>query len=769
MVIAFVAAIFIFLYVVNEFSYDRHFSNHKRLYRVALEILSDERELRSAITVAPLGRQLKEAIPEVVEFATFSSHSRVGLIVDNETFIEPSTIVVTRNFLDVLDFKLKTGNPENALSKPYSILISESRAIKYFGSTNVIGQVIRQAQWGDFKITGILEDPPKETHFQPQAVIYLNDDHFPLDEWKALQFYNYILLQDRAQREIVEEKLSNFYQAYLKESFGERGSLFLQNVTDIHLHSDLDREHLPNGSLKKVVQLASLGFFIVLVACINYMNLSTTEAVKRMKEIGIRSVMGSTKSMLRCQWLIESSLIILLSLVISIALVILLIPFFNEISNKTLTLAYLLNRQVFLGLFILFFAVAIIGGAYPGIFLARLKPVFLFRKTFKLGSRHIPLGKFLNAIQFFIAILAVSLTAIVYSQMSFIREFELGAELDQIVKVDLKQRIRPQKQQTYKNELLVNPNIQQVSFLGQSLGTGLFGAGGLAFETADGNFMQIEEAEFNTADQGMIPTLGIEMLAGNNFSEGEADSLSSGQAIINETLLKSLGYTLPEEVIGKHIKVPNSQDVTLIIGVVKDFHHLSLHHKIKPLAIVNFLPLNTTLLVKMNNERLAEGIPFIHKTIEDLTGSSSHEITFLDEAFHQQYHSDEIQGKILTSFSILTLSISLIGLIGLISFSFELKKKAMTIRKVFGAGLNQIFYLFARESLATVGCSLLVAIPVAIFMGKKWLSNFAYRIDPGIGLFFGTTLLIILLVGLIMMYYSQKTYAINPVDNLNDE
>lgn len=770
--IGLVGGIFILLYVLGEMSYDKHFTHHDDIYRVALDVQRQTGEIRTALTVAPLGQRLKEDIPEVTEFATFTNHRRMSFEVDDKKFIEPSTIVVSNNTLKVLDFNLKYGDPEMVFRRPNSILISENRAIKYFGSLDVIGQIISLPPWGDFEVNGVLTDPPLNAHIQPQVVIYLNDDHFPSDDWDAFQFYNYILIKDGTNINAVEDKLAGFYDAHLKEPGTSKlegtGRLFLQKITDIHLYSDLDGEHLPNGDIKAVMLIAALGFFIILVVCINYLNMSTTQAVKRTKEIGIRSLMGSTRSMLRTKFLFESSITTTIALIASLVLIILLMPSYNDIANKNLAIDSLFDTRTFLGLIVLMCLVGIAGGAYPGIVLSRFNVSFLFRRRITIGSSHIPLGKVLNAVQFVVAIVAVTLTVIIYNQMNFIRAYDLGSEHSQIIKVDLKQRIRPDRQQALKEAVLSNPHISHASLTAYSPGNNLFGATGLKFEGQDGKFEQVEDVEFNTVDEGTIPLLGIEIIAGRNFRNAKTDSLGSGQAaIINESLARSIGFVSPEGALGKYVKRPNARDEgSMIIGVVKDFHHLSLHHQIRPMVLINFAALNSTMLVKVSPGTFSESLAFIDNKVEELTGSSSHETTFLDQDFWKQYQANERQSKVLTIFSLLTLFIALLGLASLVSYRVELKAKEMTVRKVFGARLTHIFYLFAKEYFMATFISLIIAIPIAIVLAKKWLTYFAYRIDLGYELFMGSSLLITLLVILIIYFHSRQSFSDNPVKNL---
>lgn len=765
------ASILMIMYVLDELSYDKHLSNYNRIYRVAEHIDMENSEMRAAISPGPLGSTMLKEIPGIEAFAAFTYANRITVNVNEQKFSDPNSRMVSKNFLYVFDLPLVSGIRDEIFDQPKSLLISESRALSFFGGSDIIGTVVDVDGNGKFTITGIMKDPMENAHFQPHLLLYNGNELFEKYQWKDHSYYTYILLKDGVGAGQIKERLPTFFEKHLeqpvKESFSGTGYLFLQKMTDIHLNSDLGFELEPNGKYQYVVAMALLAVFIVLVVCINYMNMATVQATRRVKEVGIRKVLGSNRRMLMVQFFTESALITFLSSILAILLLPIFLPYFNFLADKSFDLSQLVQREIMFSYVMIVLITGILGGSYPAIFLSRFKVDEVMKKSYSLGGFRMPVSKVLNAFQFVVALVMIMLTFTVQRQIEYAKNKDLGFDKENVVKIDLKNRIGAERTQTLQNELLSNPNVLKVAAAMKAPGDDIM-SDGLHFEQSDGSFTS-QKTEFNAVNENFISTLNIELVAGRDFG-GQASDKWGHSVIANETLVKQLGYSNSEDALGKEVELPIGLDKrSKIVGVMKDSHMKSLHHAVSPHILVNFAPIASLLLVKINGSNLQETLTFLEDKIQETTNSTSHSISFLDQAYWKQYQAEEKRGKIFAIFSSLVVLLAVMGLAGLVSFFIRFKAKEINIRKILGADFWNVLTLYIHQYVFQILVAVFFAVPISIYLIKEWLQNFAYHIPLPYDLLISNSFVLVLIILLVVSLQCRKSFLVNPTKYLKEE
>ena len=765
------ASLLMILYVQYELSYDKNIPNADRIHRVGIQVNMENSEMTAAISTVSMGHTMKNEFPEVEDYATFTHFNRLTITIDEEKFSNPNSRIVTQNFLNVFDYPLLLGSKEEVFKEPNSLVISESMAMSYFGKQDILGTVVEVENRGKYTVTGVMKDLPYNVHFRLELLFYAGNDWFTRDEWTDMSYYTYILLKEGVDVSSVDEKLPDFFSLHLeepvRENFSGTGSLFLQKLTDIHLHSNISYELGTNGNYQYVLIMLSLAIFIVLVVCINYMNMTTAQATKRVKEVGIRKVLGSNRKMLVFQFFTESALLTLASSLLAFPLVTVLLPYFNFLADKSFELSQLLEAHILLTFLLIVLATGIIGGSYPAIFLSKFKAGEVLRKNYSLGGFKMPISKVLNAFQFSVALVMVVVTLTVQRQIEYAKNRDKGFDGNNILKVDLKNRMGPDRTKTLRNELLSNPNITHVAASMKAPGDDIL-SDGLHFESPDGSMASLK-TEFNAVNSTYVPTLGLEIVAGRNFGDQATDRWGYS-VIVNETLVADLGYASPQEILGKNVSLPLGLDSdSKIVGVMKDSHMRSLHHKITPHILVNFEPITSLLLIKTDATSMSEMLGSVDDTLAEMTNSSSHEISFLDEAYWKQYQADERQSEIMSIFSSLIVLLALMGLTGLVSFFIRFKAKEINIRKILGAEFNHVLKIYVRQYFVQILLAVIVALPLAHYLTSAWLENFAYPIALPYDLMFVSGIALFVLIFFIVFIQCKMSYEVNPVKYLKKE
>lgn len=766
--VGFCSALFMSLYVLDQLSYDRHISNHENIYRVTTHVEMGAGNMNAAITSKSLGVVMKNEIPEVSAFASFCSFQGLSFELGDTNFQEKKAYLVSNTFFEIFDFTMLRGDT-TVLNQSGTVLLSESKAMDLFGSIDILNETIKDDRWGILTIRGIFKDTPQTSHFRPQMLANpLGFSFAEIEDWGNINTSTYI--KTNAEPAIIEDKLPAIVDRYMaegwKKNFDGSGRLSLQKLTDIHLHSDLDFEIQSNGKAEHVYAMSALAIFILIVVGINYVNMSTARATTRFKEIGVRKVLGSVRGTIRIQFIVESLLITLISTVFALALYVVLLPYFNGLTGIEFRIGSLVNQKLMMVFFGMVLLIGVIGAWYPAGFVSRFRSLDVLKSNFKIGGSSLPLSRFLNAIQFSVALIMIIITMIIHHQIEFMKNYDLGYDKDHIVKVDMKERLNPGMARSLKNELLGRSDIKEVTVVKQAPGEEIQ-SDGIYFEVPGGG-LEVHKTNFNTADESFLATLDINLLAGRNFDHN-SDEMAR-VVLVNETLVKALGYQNNEEILTKKVGLPLGEDFyAKVVGVMEDIHLQSLHEEIKPLIVVNFPNISTTLLVLIQGENLTETLNAIDMTTGKMANSNSFSVNMLDQSFWSQYQADELRSKLMTIFSTLTILIALMGLFGLVSYSVEKRVKEMTIRKIFGAAFIDVVLVYFKTFIwVFVGASA-ISLPLAHYLGDKWLDDFAYRIDMPYQLFIFSTVFLVGIMGLIIVVKSRQSHNLNPIESLREE
>jgi putative ABC transport system permease protein len=770
----------IMLFVQNELSYDRFNAKADRIVRVVFRGSIGGEKMKEAMAMPPVAQTLKATYPEVEEATRLRTAGHPRITYEDKTFKEDAFAYVDSNFFQVFTFPLLKGDPKTVLLQPNTIVISETAAQKYFGHEDPIGKVLNFKDWNtSFKISGVMKKMPENSHFHYDMVgSMVSDRESRIPSWMTSEYYTYLVLPSGYDYKKLDAKLPQIVEKYMAPQlekpmgltfaqFRQKGNdigLFLQPLTDIHLRSDLNLELEPGGDIRYVYIFSVVAFFMLTIACINFMNLSTASASKRAREVGIRKVLGSLKKQLVKQFLIESILIAAVALVISVCLVYWAIPFFNGISGKNLSLHLLGNPWLIPGLLFFGLITGILAGSYPAFFLSSFKPVAVLKGKLTTNKNSVGLRSGLVVFQFFISIMLIVGTTIVYKQLSYIQNKKLGYDKDQMLVVEQTYWLG-KNQDAFRQKLLNDPRVASVS------SSDYLPAG----PSNNNNFMLFPDNNSTNllktlrydVDYDYIPTFGMKLLDGRNFSK-EFGTDSSG-IIINEETAKAFGWS--KNAIGHSLTRSENDGSRLtfhVVGVVRDFHFKSLHERISPLVMV-LGKYSGTMIVKTKAQNVAGLLASMKKDWADLKAEAPFTYSFLDERFNNTYQAEQKVGLIMGIFAGLTILVACLGLFGLTTFTAEQRTKEIGIRKVLGASVTSIVSLLSKDFLKLVFIAFVIASPIAWFTMNKWLEDFAYRINISWWIFALAILLTVLITIITVGFRAVKAAITNPVDSLRSE
>ena len=769
--------ILITMFVLDELNFDRYHEKADNIYRVGAQIASAD--MKGAFTPPPLAQAMLEDFPEVQYAARLSLWPRNNLVTyQDKSFLEKGIIFADSSIFNVFSLNVTQGDPEKALVKPFTIAITESIARKYFGDEDPIGEhLVIGSYKGNYEITAVLEDCPSNSHFQYDIIASIITTASAWETgWGGLCYFTYIVLQEDVPPEQLEKKFPDFIRRYhdpeLYKELTKDGKCyygyFLQPLTDIHLSTDVTENLSKRGSLTHVYIFSFIAMFIFLIACINFINLSTARYAKRSKEVGLRKTLGSSRKQIIKQFITESIVISFISLSLALVLIELTLPMFNNFTGKDLGF-HLFKSYHIIPLLIGFVLLSgILSGSYPAFYLSSFQPIHslrgMFKQKSKLGSalRHI-----LVIFQFAISILIIICTVIIYSQMRFVQNSELGFDKENIVVLHRGYSLGD-NYENFRQELLTHPEIVNIS--------NSWSMPGSHFEP---NSHQLEGTQvsdnitlFTTySDYDFADLFGLELVQGRYFSRDFEQDENS--VIINETAVKKLGLTHPLGTrFHKDFGDAEEGDFVTVVGVVKDMNFSSLHRSIEPM-IIRLLSENqgyalyTALKIRSDNVR--KTLRLIETKWNDFTEGQPFEFTFLDDDLTALYVSDMKTGQTVALFSVLSIFIACLGLFGLASYAAEQRTKEIGIRKVLGASIQQIVGLLSSEFLKWVLIANIIAWPVAWFAMNRWLENFAYKINIGVGIFIFSGFVSLLIAFLTVSFKTIKTANSNPVKSLKYE
>lgn len=763
----------ILLYVTSELTFDKHIENLDNKYRVGTSLNFQGQEMTLGQTAAPAAQIMMDEIPEVIKYVRLYKESAV-VSYEDKKFVEEDFYFAEPGFFDMFSDEIIIGEEGKLLEAPYTVVLTQETALKYFCNENPVGKVLRFDDKDDYTVTGVVEKLPANTQIQSGllpsfSTLYQQDAHKRfIDKWFGFNYKAYIELTPNADVVHVQKLFDEIVSkntGELQKMFGASVKMFIQPVGDVYLYSNIVDEDI-QGNMTYIIIFTAIAFFIILIACINFMNLSTARSINRLKEIGMRKVLGADRKKIVNQFLGESIFLSVCGFIIALMLVILLLPIFNTLIGKSLSLSLLFNWQGIVGLIVLVLFVGIVAGSYPAFYTSRFQPINALQGKLRRSKGS---GLFRNSLvvfQFVISIGLITVTLVIYSQLNFIQNKNLGFDKDQVLVLPLAGESLRNSSDVFKEQIKSLPGVIEASGSSRVPGKGNSLTGFLFEGKKLDEFPAIPYLE---VDYDFLSTLGMEMANGRFFSrEFPADEKG---IIINETLAKMLMWDDP---IGKKIErmeMENDQPVYRafhVIGVVKDFHYMSLHEKIFPSVMlmpehVNYI--SAKLSTNDIQSTLAEA-----KTIwEEIEYSRPFEYFFLDDTFNNLYRAEMQLGEMFIYFTILAIFVSCLGLFGLATFSAEQRKKEVGIRKALGADTAKIILLLAKDFTKWVLVANVIAWPVAYYILNLWLEDFAYRIDIGIFPFILSGSIAILIALFTISFQTGKAAISNPVDTLKYE
>ncbi len=753
------------LYIKYELSYDQHHRQSDQIYRVATDAVIKDDFFNLATTPSPLGPVLKREYNEIIDFTRLVNVNREMVVVGDNQFFETNFFYADPGVFKLFDFTLIHGDPYTCLSKSNGIVISEKLAIKYFGSSDIIGEsLFYSGNKRALKITGVMQNPKPSSHFVPAAFLaYLGLSEERQRNWVNFNDFTYILFPVGYSPDYFRPKLDAVYQAYMDDlfyQFNSSASFFLQPLSDIHLYSKLQGEISPGGEISYIYIFSAIATFIIIIASINYMNLATARSVKRAKEIGLRKVVGSYKIQLVNQFMIESVMFTSFSMLISLIAVKYLITPFNQIAGKEIDIQVLGSPLIILGLLGIVIIVGLLAGSYPAFYLSRVNTVEVLKGKVSTGLRNLSLRRALVIIQFGLSSIMLICTWVVFDQLNYVDQKDLGFQSAQLVRIPLHTESLRKKSSSLSKMFAEGPNIELVSSATCTPGNGDFIQSGFYVETEEGDMVENLLLNFNI-DENYIPVLSIGINEGRNFS-AELDT-KGNTVIVNQTLVKKMGWQDP---LGKEVHIINNDQMELteatVIGVVNDFHVRSLHKRITPM-VLTYKNDNEQLLVKIKHNDQNSTLNFMSATWNNIISEVPFDYSFVEEDLQQFYLADERKGDIFAIFSGITILIACLGLFGLASFTSSQRKKEISIRKINGATISDIIILVTKDYLILIGISILLAWPFAYYFISDWLQNFAYSVSISPSAFILSAAATITITILTISFHATKAALTNPI------
>jgi len=769
------------LFVADELSYDRYNQKADRMVRLIFRASLNGQKIGTATSAAPAAQTILTDYPEVQEATRMRNYSAPLVTYGDKTLKEGAFAYVDANFFQVFTLPFIRGNVKTALMQPNTMVISQAIARKYFGDEDPIGKVLQfKSEHTSYKITGIIEKVPANSHFHVD--LFASMASLPEAKqqiWSSNNFFTYLVLRPGYDYKQLEAKLSQVVEKYLGpeiqrdmgmslELFRKKGNdvgLFLQPLTAIHLHSDMMNSLEPGGNIKYVYVFGAIAVFMLLIASINFMNLSTASASKRAREVGIRKVLGSVKGDLVQQFLFESMLLTTIALVMAVVLVQLVLPIFNDLANKELTLSLTSNLWLLPGLLLFGLGVGVLAGSYPAFFLSSFRPVVVLKGKLTAGRDSLSLRSGLVVFQFFVSIALIIGTTVVYKQLTYIQNKKVGYNKDQILVLH-DTYVLGQQEELFRQKLLQDSRVVNAS-ISAYLPAGPTGTNSSVVLPAGNNSQSVSTQQYYI-DYNYLPTLGMQIVAGRNFSQDFATD--SACIIINEAAAKAFGWH--KKVVGNTVtSIFNNQGdkvIYKVIGVVKDFHFKSLHERIGPLVM--FLGDNSgSLIIKVKTKDIAGLLTSIKNQWTSFTAEVPLEYTFLDDRFAQTYRAEQKIGQILSIFAGLTIFVACLGLFGLATFTAEQRTKEIGIRKVLGASLPNIVSLLSKDFLKLVLLANIIAWPLAWYGMHQWLQDFEYRTNISWWVFALAGAAALLIALITISFQAIKAAIANPVRSLRSE
>jgi len=763
-------SVFLLMYILDELSFDRYHKKANNIYRVVSNIKEPDNAFTWAIAQIPLADELRDNYPEVKNVVRFFDLGRTLYKNGTKEFYEEKFFLADSTTFDMFDYQFIHGDPNTALDKPNSLVLTRNHAIKYFGKADALGESLQNNEGDTYNVTGVIEDVPFNSHFIFDGLIARNSMPKYRGSWGNFGVFTYIQLpegydlakMDTSLVKVIKEKVDPIFV-----KFGIKIRYELQRITDIHLHSKIQDEAEAGGDISYIYIFAAVAAFMLIIACINYMNLATARSANRSKEVGIRKVLGSQRGQIMAQFITESVVMAMMALLVSLTLIYSLLPLFNQLSNKQLPFSYVTQPTVLFSLIGMVFFVGVLGGSYPAFYLSGFSPVSVLKGKVASKGGSAFFRKFLVVVQFSISIFMLISTLIVFDQLQFMRQKDLGFSKERILKIGLSGDELVKKSDVVAERMRQTAGVAMSATSTSAPGEGI---GKLLLQVEDNEGKLSERGvDLYNADFDFVKTLGMTIVEGRDFSR-DVSSDTTYAVLVNEAMVKRMSWANP---IGKKFIFGAGRPDAVekrVVGVVKDYHQNSLYDVIEPLMIILNIK-NSTLFVKTNEGDVRESIAAIEKTWKEVNPGFPMEYVFLDQDFNSQYKSDEKRSQIFTAFSILTITIACLGLLGLAAFTTEQRFKEIGIRKVIGASVSSLVSLVSKEFFILVGIGMILAFPAAWYFTNRWLQNFAYRINlNGEWMTFLISAMLAFTITFITVgFHVIRAASANPVNALRDE
>ncbi|WP_454802454.1 ABC transporter permease [Mucilaginibacter phyllosphaerae] len=774
----------IVFYVVDELSYDRYNTKANRIYRVNEDLKLGENNVQYAVAMPPLAKTLKAEYPYVEDATRIKAAGTTHVKKGNGNIVENKVGFVDASIFNVFTLPMISGDPKTALLEPNTVVLTESTAKKYFNTTNAVGKTIVFNDKENFKVTGVINDLPKQSHFNFDFFVSL--ESFPdsrSNEWLRSDYNTYVLLKDAKDHSKLAASfpalLQKFSGAQMQSELGmsiaqfeKGGSHFRMNLTaltDIHLTSNRSGELGPNSTTQYVYIFSAIAIFILLIACVNFMNLSTARSSNRAKEVGVRKVMGSSRKHLIFQFLAESILITFVATIIAIIAAAILLPFFNQLSGKEIVLTLNSLKWLVPSLLAIVLVIGSLAGSYPAFFLSAFQPIDVLKGKLSAGFKGGGLRSFLVVFQFFVSILLIIGTLVIYNQLNFIQTKNLGYNRNQVLVVKNSGELN-QQAKVFKQELAELPGVKEATMTG-FLPTNGWRNTRIYFKDATYDQKKSLFPQSWEVDADYIPTMDMKIAAGRNFSkEMQTDSSA---VIINEAAAKFLGFadpvgkTIYQSLGGDRKGGPNVKECH-IVGVVKDFHFNSLREKIEPI-VLTYGQNAGALAIRVSAANITALMAQIKDKWNSLSPGVQIDYSFMDQDFDASYRSEQRIGQIFVIFTSLAIIIACLGLFGLAAYAAEQRIKEIGIRKVLGANVTVIVGMLSKDFIKLVCIAIITASPIAWYAMNKWLQDFAYRVTIHWWVIASAAVGALVIAFVTISFQSVKAALANPVNSLRSE
>ncbi|MEP2774260.1 MAG: ABC transporter permease [Fulvivirga sp.] len=764
--------ILIGLYVKHELSFDRFHTEVENVYRVDLTFRSAQGEKKTFMTPTALLPTLKREFDEVkhgVRVFDVGGFSPVILQHGNVKYQEPEFFFVDSAFFDVFSFKLLAGNPSKCLTEPRSVVLTEYSANKYFGDNDPMNQVIK-VDGNDYTVTGVVENTPDNSHFQFDFLASFSSLRAAKQEiWSSANYATYIRLSSNKNVNSIKQTLND----KVKEALGEGQSMSLifgfMPITDIHLRSDISDEMQPQNSITYIYIISVIGVLILLIACINYMNLATARSVERAREVGMRKVLGAVRKQVFVQFLGESAIVTALSIIVALIFVNIAMPAFNSLTGKVIVTEDLLNTSVLTGLLITFLFVSFVAGAYPALSLSSFSPGSMLKGNFTRSKTGNWMRQILVVFQFSISIFLIIGTLVVWKQLDYVKNKKLGYDKENVIILPTDGNVN-KNFETIVTELTKRPDVAGVSIASESP----VNIGGGYTLSVPGIIENPISVNAVAVDKRFVENMGIALLQGRHFNDADLKLVSKENReereyafIVNEEVLATLLIDEREKILGQKVNLNGRQGE--IVGVIENFHSTSFHRKINPLVLMIEPSQYNMLFVRLDTDNLQKTLLAVEDEWKRIVPDRPFVFEFMDEEYDAMYRSEERLSNVFTVFAVLAIVIACLGLFGLVAFAVEKRNKEIGVRKVLGASVPSLFFLISKDFSKLVVIAFVISAPIAYWLMQEWLADFEYKTTVGVwpvAISIVCTLFIALLT---ISYQSIKAALLNPAETLRAE